>query len=108
MHVIPVEIMTKEDLEAFQEKIQADLVIVFKGQQEILQRLDLLKNERSKPGLITSGYIPALEYMRAVGIKRWKFDQLIAENKIRTLKKKRKIYVPLGEVERYFNDPSIQ
>ena len=47
-------------------------------------------------------------YMNAVGIKRWKFNQLIECNKIRTIKKKRKIYVPTGEVERFFLDPSVQ
>jgi len=103
-----VEIVTKEDMEAFERKMEADLAKVVKGQQEILDRLGQLKNETSKPMPISSGYIPALEYMRVVGIKRWKFDQLIAENKIRAVKKKRKIYVPVGEVERYFKDPDIR
>jgi hypothetical protein len=57
---------------------------------------------------VQSGYIPALEYMRRVGIKRWKFDQLIAGNKIQAIKKMRKIYVPVEEVERYFKDPDIR
>jgi hypothetical protein len=103
-----VEIVTKDDLEIFQGKIQADLVTVIKGQQDILECLDQLKKETPRPMPINSGYIPALEYMRAVGIKRWKFDQLIAGNKIRAIKKKRKIYVPVGEVERYFKDPLIR
>lgn len=31
-----------------------------------------------------------------------RFTTLVAENKVRTIKKGRKIYVPVGEVERYF------
>jgi hypothetical protein len=46
--------------------------------------------------------------MQAVHIRRWKFDQLIAGNKIKAIKKKRKIYVLASEIERYFSDPSIQ
>jgi hypothetical protein len=55
-----------------------------------------------------SGFLTALEFMSAVKIKRWKFDQLISANKIKAVKKKRKIYVPVSEVERYFTDPKIQ
>lgn len=52
--------------------------------------------------------ITAVEFMAAVRIKRTKFDRLVAANKIKTIKKKRKIYVPVSEVDRYFRDPSIQ
>lgn len=55
-----------------------------------------------------SGFLTAVEFMHAVKIKRWKFDQLINEAKIKAIKKKRKIYVPVSEVERYFTDPRIQ
>jgi hypothetical protein len=55
-----------------------------------------------------SGFLTALEFMNAVKIKRWKFDQLIGGNKIKAIKKKRRIYVPVSEVERYFTDPKIQ
>ena len=55
-----------------------------------------------------SGFLTALEFMHAVKIKRWKFNQLIRQNKIKAIKKRRKIYVPIGEVERYFSDPRIQ
>lgn len=48
-------------------------------------------------------YITAIEFMQAVRIGRTKFDQLVAESKVKTIKKGRKIYVPIGEVERYFN-----
>jgi hypothetical protein len=46
-------------------------------------------------------------YLTAVKICRSKFDQLSATSKIRVIKKKRKLYVPFSEVERYFTDPSI-
>lgn len=55
-----------------------------------------------------SGYLTATEFMLAVRICRSKFDSLVQQNAIKTIKKKRKIYVPQSEVERYFSDPSIQ
>jgi hypothetical protein len=59
----------------------------------------------NKPGI--SPYISAKEFMDAVRIKRTKFDSLIAANKIKTIKKSRRIYVLASEVERYFKDPDI-
>jgi hypothetical protein len=103
-----VEIVTKADLDALVVRMDADLKKVIKSQQEILERLAELKKAGSDNKSIDSGYMSALEYMKAVGIKRWKFNDLIATCKIRTIKKKRKIYVPVGEVERYFRDPEIQ
>lgn len=47
-------------------------------------------------------YMTAMEFMQAVRIGRTKFDQLVAANKVKTIKKDRKIYVPAGEVETYF------
>ncbi|MBL7698927.1 MAG: hypothetical protein JNK79_12240 [Chitinophagaceae bacterium] len=58
----------------------------------------------SKP---TTQFITAIEFMQSVKIGRTKFDELIAKNKIKTIKKKRKIYVLPSEVDRYFTDPSI-
>jgi len=52
-------------------------------------------------------FITAKEFMAAVRIGRTKFDQLVAGNKIQTIKKLRKIYVPVTEVNRYFSDPNI-
>jgi len=46
--------------------------------------------------------------MEAVRIGRTKFDQLVSTGKIRIIKKRRKIYVPVSEVDRYFADPGIQ
>jgi hypothetical protein len=42
--------------------------------------------------------------MKAVRIRRWKFNCLVGSGRIMTIKKKRKIYVPKGEVERYFQE----
>jgi len=77
------------------------------GQQLILESLVNLGRQYEKRGGVIIDNISAKEYMAAIGIGRWKFNQLIAENKIKTIKKKRKIYVPISEIERYFNDPSI-
>jgi len=74
-----------------------------------LEILEGIKNIQSQaPTLITAGYVTALEFMAAVKIRRSKFDQLVTANNIRTVKKKRKIYVPVTEIERYFKDPTIQ
>jgi hypothetical protein len=48
--------------------------------------------------------VTAIEFMQAVRIRRWKFNCLVSSGKIITLKKKRKIYVPKGEIDRYFSD----
>ncbi len=74
-------------------------------QQEILQQLKELRS--SSPSLSTAKHVTAKEFMSAVKICRSKFDQLVIENRIKTIKKRRKIYVPVGEIDRYFTDPSI-
>ena len=75
-------------------------------QQEILELIRELKTKG--PGGVPVRNITAKEFMAAVRIGRTKFDQLVLTSKIRIIKKKRKIYVPLSEVERYFSDPTIQ
>ncbi len=75
------------------------------SQQEILTWFKEQKKKKQSPG---AGYVTAIEYMNAVRISRSKFDELIAAGKIRVIRKKRKIYVPVGEIERYFSDPSIE
>ncbi len=81
----------------------ADLV---SAQQDILRQLKQL-NTRGPTG-VPIKHITAKEFMNAVRIKRTKFDQLVLSNKIKVIKKRRKIYVLLSEVDRYFADPSIQ
>lgn len=75
-------------------------------QQEILKQLQNLQIPSS--GSIQIKNITAKEFMSAVRICRSKFDQLVNQNKIRIIKKGRKIYVPISEVDRYFSDRSIQ
>lgn len=75
-------------------------------QQEILKQLQNLQLSASPT--VPIRHITAKEFMIAVRICRSKFDQLVSQNKIRTIKKRRKIYVPTSEVDRYFLDPSIK
>lgn len=75
------------------------------SQQDILA---LLKELHSKePTGVPIRHITAKEFMEAVRIKRTKFDQLILQSKIRVIKKRRKIYVPVSEIDRYFTDSGI-
>jgi hypothetical protein len=75
-------------------------------QQEILKQLQSLQFVTSTT--LPLSHITAKEFMAAVRICRSKFDQLVSENKIRIIRKRRKIYVPTSEVDRYFSDPSIR
>ena len=75
-------------------------------QLQILEGIKRLHLNSPKP--IMADFITAVEFMAAVKIRRSKFDQLVLGNKIKTIKKKRKIYVPVSEIDRYFKDPSVQ
>jgi hypothetical protein len=70
-----------------------ELALLKTTQQEILQQLKNLQS--NGPGGIPIKNITAKEFMAAVRICRTKFDQLVSRNKIRIIKKKRKIYVPV-------------
>lgn len=85
---------------------QEELANLQMTQQEILKQLQNLQIPSS--GSIQIKNITAKEFMVAVRICRSKFDQLVNQNKIRIIKKSRKIYVPISEVDRYFSDRSIQ
>ena len=80
---------------------EADWQKLLQGQAELLRLVLELKSTVPVTAAIVP-FITAMEFMQAVRIGRTKFDQLVAANKIRTIKKDRKIYVPVGEVERYF------
>lgn len=84
---------------------QEELTILLTTQQEILQ---FLKKVPVSYTSVSTPHVTAKEFMVAVRICRSKFDQLVSGNKIKTIKKRRKIYVPASEIERYFSDPSIQ
>lgn len=80
---------------------EAEWKALLAGQAEMIRLVKEWQN--SIPMTVsTSPYITAMEFMQAVRIGRTKFDQLVAANKVKTIKKDRKIYVPAGEVERYF------
>ena len=74
-------------------------------QQKILEKLENLTISK---GQQNSPYITATEFMDAIRIGRSKFDQLIDQNKIETIKKGRKIYVKTCEIERYFTSKDIK
>ncbi len=81
-----------------------DIESIKKTQQDILNKLiDLDKKEKSSQ-VLNNPYVTAIEFMQAVRIRRWKFNCLINSGKIMSIKKKRKIYVPKGEIERYFSE----
>lgn len=86
---------------------ELELAAIKSTQQEILQYLKEIKSAKQESVPLAKN-ITAMEFMAAVKIKRTKFDQLVADNKIKIIKKKRKIYVPVSEIDRYFNDPSVQ
>jgi hypothetical protein len=72
-------------------------------QFEILKKLNELDKTRDNRADLDSPYITALEFMKVLRIRRWKFNCLVKSGKIMAMKKKRKIYVPKGEIERYFS-----
>ncbi len=71
-------------------------------QEEILREIRELQTKG--PTGVPLRHITAKEFMDAVRIKRSKFDQLVQANKVRIVRKGRKLYVPVGEVERYFGE----
>ena len=81
-----------------------DIESIKKSQQDILNKLDELHKKEKSSQVSNSPYVTAIEFMQAVRIRRWKFNCLVSSGKIITLKKKRKIYVPKGEIDRYFSD----
>lgn len=82
---------------------QEELASLQMTQQEILKQLQRLQ---IPPAGIQIKNITAKEFMSAVRICRSKFDQLVNQNKIKIIKKRRKIYVPVSEIEHYFSDRS--
>lgn len=78
------------------------------SQNEMLLLLkDLKNNFKPSTSRNLSEYITAKEFMEAVKIRRTKFDRLVQTSRIKTIKKLRKIYVPVAEIDRYFKDSTI-
>jgi predicted sugar kinase len=82
---------------------EAELTLLKKSLQSIQQQLNNLNSKEQT----TVKHITAIEFMAAVRIRRTKFDELVKFGKIRVVKKLRKIYVPVEEVDRYFSDSTI-
>ncbi|SDD77238.1 helix-turn-helix domain-containing protein [Niabella drilacis] len=97
----PVKPYTLVMIPAEEWQAQKDLL------QQIREELRHQREQYKEPG-ITADYILATEFMKAVGIKKSKLYELIAENKIKTVKKSRHLYVLATEVKRYFTDPDIR
>jgi len=74
--------------------------------QELVKTTIELKQKAT--GGVAVNHITAKEFMAAVKIGRTKFDKLVNTSRIKVIKKKRKIYVPVSEVNRYFIDPNIK
>ena len=83
---------------------EAELNMLKATLQDIQQQLKDVNIKGAEP----VKYITAVEFMAAVRIRRTKFDELVKFSKIKVIKKRRKIYVPIEEVERYFKDSSIR
>jgi hypothetical protein len=81
-----------------------DIESIKKSQEDILKKLEELNKKENSSHSLNRPYVTAIEFMKAVRIRRWKFNCLVSSGKIMTLKKKRKIYVPKGEIDRYFSD----
>ena len=84
---------------------EGEWLAIKETQQEILKRLRDIGS--TSHGGAHSKYLTAKEFMAAVKIKRTKFDQLVNASKIQVIKKRRKIYVSVGEIDRYFQDSGI-
>lgn len=83
---------------------RAEIEAIKSCQFEILKKLNELDKNNKNRDVLDSPYVTALEFMKAVRIRRWKFNCLVKSGKIMTMKKKRKIYVPKEEVVKYFNE----
>lgn len=81
---------------------QQDWNFIKEQQKEILDQIKVLQEKRNNQ--VPTNYITAKEFMETLRIKRTKFDQLVQTNKIRIIKKERKIYVPVKEVDKYFSN----
>lgn len=71
------------------------------GQQKIL---DVLTSKQNGINTDQSEYLTSKEFMARVKIARSKFDELVADGKVKTVRPNggRKIYIPVTEVSRFF------
>jgi hypothetical protein len=79
------------------------------AQNELKELVNILQEFHNKGSIgIPVKHITAKEFMMAVRIGRTKFSELVRTNKIKVIKKQRKIYVSANEVDRFFTDPSVK
>ncbi|MEC7754535.1 helix-turn-helix domain-containing protein [Roseivirga sp. UBA1976] len=64
---------------------------------ELYSLVKKIPHKDELPKMLTSE-----EVMETLNIKRWKFDQLIADGEIEYIRKGRKIYVPESSIRQYF------
>ncbi|KYG83952.1 hypothetical protein AWW67_02205 [Roseivirga seohaensis] len=71
------------------------------GQQRILEAI---RTNHDSTNTDRSEYLTSKEFMERIKIARSKFDELVADGKVKTVRPNggRKIYVPASEVARYF------
>ncbi len=68
-------------------------------QERILKALENLSLLPSS----TPEFLTAHEFMKRCKISRWLLDELRAQGKLRSRKVGRKIFIEIGEVDRFFN-----
>jgi len=66
-------------------------------ENRILEKLYLLQEKE-----ISKEYLTALEFMEKTKMSRASFDQKRSRNKFKVIKIRRKLFIPAGEVKRYF------
>lgn len=95
---VTLVILPEEEWTAFKQK-----------QDQILVELSNLiqTKEPTSAAPNVPAYVTAKEFIAVIKIKRTKFDSLVAANRIKTIKKGRRIYLPFSEIDRYFKDSKI-
>lgn len=88
-------LITAEDLESLKD-----------SQQQMILLLKQIKSRMDNPALQVS-HITDKEFMKATGIKKTKFYDMVNRGKINVFRKVRKTYVLASEVQRYFSDPGM-
>ena len=63
---------------------------------EVLEAVKQANKGSGIPNMLTSDQV-----METLNIKRWKFDQLIADGELKYIRKTRKIYVPESSIREY-------
>ncbi|OEK06722.1 helix-turn-helix domain-containing protein [Roseivirga misakiensis] len=85
-----LQIIPEEQFNSRIDKIEGTL-------SELLEFVKHINKASVIPNMLTSDQV-----MEALNIKRWKFDQLIADGELEYIRKGRKIYVPEASIKQYF------